>query len=126
VPEPHDGHDRRQHLRVRLDGRALLVADPRTGLVVAKGQLVDLSEGGCQVRIRCHVRMHVAARVRLNLGGNVLWLPVITRWEHHDSTGWTLGCAFDRLTPGKQAALRRILFELSLTRADTAEGSAAG
>jgi len=50
----------------------------------------------------------------------VLWLPVVTRWVRHDPSGWTLGCAFGRLTPKKQATLRTILFELSLTRADLA------
>jgi hypothetical protein len=70
--------------------------------------------------------VHAAARVRLNLAGNVLWLPVVTRWTRHDSTGWTLGCAFDRLAPKKQAALRTMLFELSLTRADPAANTVEG
>jgi hypothetical protein len=128
VPQADDGHDRRQRERDPFRGRVLLIADPRAGLLTAKGRLMDLSEGGCQVHIRCRVRAHVAARLRLDVGGTVMWLPVVTRWTHPDATGWTLGCAFERLTPKKQATLRRMLFEVSLTRiarrAHTDEGGA--
>jgi hypothetical protein len=117
VPQADDRHDRRQRERAALGGRVLLIADPRAGLISAKGHLVDLSEGGCQVHIRSRVGAHVAARLRLDLGGTVMWLPVVTRWARPDATGWTLGCAFERLTPKTQAKLGRMLFELSLGRA---------
>ncbi len=118
MPEAPDGHNRRQHERLQLEGRVVLIADPRKGLIGAKGQLVDVSEGGCQVRIRSRVGVGIAARVRLNVAGSVLWLPAVTRRARQDSTGWTLGCAFERLTPKKQAALRTMLFDLSIRRAE--------
>src|SRR5258705_2406050 len=78
MPTPEENH--RQHERVRLGGRAFLLVDPRSGLVTARGQLVDLSEGGCQLRLQRRVDPHRVGRVRLVLAGKALWLPVVTRW----------------------------------------------
>ena len=106
----------RRHERVRLGGSALLIVDPRLGMIGAIGNLVDLSEGGCQLRVQRRIDAHLAGRVRLELAGHTSWFPVVTRWVRRDSQGWTVGCAFDRLTPEKQATLHEALFELSLTR----------
>jgi hypothetical protein len=113
--EAHDD-SRRRHERVRLGGRALLIVDPRLGMVGAKGELIDLSEGGCQLRLHRRVQAHLAGRVRIELAGKTSWFPVVTRWVRGDSAGWTIGCAFDRLTTDKQEILRNALFELSLAR----------
>jgi hypothetical protein len=113
--EAHDD-SRRRHERVRLGGRALLIVDPRLGMVGAKGELIDLSEGGCQLRLHRRVQGHLAGRVRIELAGKTSWFPVVTRWARGDSEGWTVGCAFDRLTTDKQEILRNALFELSLAR----------
>jgi c-di-GMP-binding flagellar brake protein YcgR len=115
-----DEHNRRRHERVRLGGRALLIVDPRLGMVGAKGQLIDLSEGGCQLRVQTHLDAHLAGRVRLDLAGKALWLPIITRWVRRDSEGWTVGCAFDRVPAQKQDTLQAALFELSLSRRQVA------
>ncbi|MGO9876797.1 MAG: PilZ domain-containing protein [Acidimicrobiia bacterium] len=114
--EAPDNRNLRRHQRVRLGGGALLIVDPRLGMVGAKGHLIDLSEGGCQLRVQCRLDAHLAGRVRLELAGKVLWFPVITRWVRRDSEGWTVGCAFDRVTTEKQETLKAALFELSLTR----------
>jgi hypothetical protein len=106
--------DRRRHDRVRLGGSALLIVDPRWGLIGAKGQLIDLSEGGCQLSFRRHVDADLAGRVRLTLGGKALWFPVVTRQVVRDGDGWTVRCAFGGLTTKKQDTLRTVLFELSL------------
>jgi hypothetical protein len=113
---------RRRHERVRLGGRALLIVDPRLGMVGAKGELIDLSEGGCQLRLHRRVHAHLAGRVRIDLAGKTSWFPVVTRWVRGDQQGWTVGCAFDRLTTEKQEILRNALFELSLTRRPGADG----
>jgi hypothetical protein len=108
--------DRRRHQRVQLGGSALLFVDPRRGLIGAKGNLVDLSEGGCRLRFRRHVDGDLAGRVRLNIAGKALWFPVVTRHVVADRDGWTVGCAFVGLTPKKQERLRALLFELSVER----------
>ena len=79
------------------------------GLISATGRLVDLSEGGCQLRLFHHVDPYLAARVRLDVAGQAFWMPVVTRWIRHDADGWTVGCAFDRPTAEKQIALREVL-----------------
>ncbi|MGO9876606.1 MAG: PilZ domain-containing protein [Acidimicrobiia bacterium] len=112
-----DWHDtQRRHERVRLGGTALLIVDPRWGLISAIGSLIDLSEGGCQLRFQRRVDTPLAGRVRLELAGRTSWFPVITRWARHDTDGWTVGCMFDRLTPEKQDTLRAALCELSRAR----------
>ena len=114
--ESHRRRDRRRHERVRLGGRALLVVDPRRGLIGAKGQLIDLSEGGCQLSFRRHVDAHLAGLVRLKIGRKPLWFPVVTRQVVSDGAGWTARCAFNGLSSKKQDTLQLLLFELSLSR----------
>ena len=100
---------RRAHERFRLGGLARLVFDHPAGLVTATGRLVDLSEGGCQLRFHAHVAANLAARVRIDVAGETFWLPVLTRWVRRDAGEWTVGCAFDRPTPEKQLAMRAVL-----------------
>ena len=104
-----DEKAQRLHQRVRIGGDARLVIDHPNGLVTAIGELVDLSEGGCQVRFHKHVDPYLAARLKLELAGKALWLPVVTRWVRRDAAGWTVGCAFDRPTAEKCEALRAVL-----------------
>ena len=112
TPDP----TRRRHERVRLGGTAFLIVDPRRGLLGAKGRLIDLSEGGCQLRLRRRVDAHLAGRVRLAIASKALWFPVITTSVRADEGGWTVRCAFNRLSAEKRDTLRDLLFELSLTR----------
>jgi hypothetical protein len=114
--ETLDHRTRRRHERVRLGGTALLIVDPRRGPIGAKGKLIDLSEGGCQLRLLRRVDAHLAGLVRLSLAGKALWLPVTTASVRADSNGWTVRCAFNQLGAEKRDALRELLFELSLTR----------
>jgi hypothetical protein len=103
----------RRHARVRLGGTARLLFDQHDTMVSAMGVLVDLSEGGCQLRFAQRIEPHLAARVRLDLAGNSLWLPVVTRWARRARDGWTVGCAFDGLTPQKTELIRTLLMELA-------------
>ena len=107
--ELHGDACRRQHERFRLGGIARLLVDHPAGLITATGRLVDLSEGGCQLRFFRHVDLHLAARVRLEIAGENVWMPVLTRWVRRDAEGWTVGCTFDRPTAEKEQAIRAIL-----------------
>jgi hypothetical protein len=107
-----DSTTRRRHERVRLGGIARLIADRHDHMVSEMGSLLDLSEGGCRLRFQRAVEPHLAARVRLDIAGDALWLPVLTRWVQRDAEGWTVGCRFDGLTAQKQDAIRRILAQL--------------
>lgn len=89
------------------------MVDQHHTMVSAMGVLVDLSEGGCQLRLVRSVEPHLAARVRLDIAGNSHWLPVVTRWVRRSPDGWTVGCAFDGLTPQKAETIRTLLGHLS-------------
>jgi hypothetical protein len=93
-----------------------LFVDPRRGLIGAKGNLVDLSEGGCRLHFRRHVDADLAGRVRLEIAGKAFWMPVLTRGVLRDGDGWSVRCMFVGLSAKKQETLRRLLFELSLER----------
>ena len=90
-----------------------MLVDQEQGASSALGHLVDLSEGGCQLRLQRSVGAHRAARVRLDIGGRQMWFPVLTRWVRPEGRDWTVGCCFDRLTPEKQESLRLLLAELA-------------
>ena len=100
---------RRQHERFRLGGVSRLVVDHPAGLITATGHLIDLSEGGCQLRFFRPVDLHLAARVRLEVAGEAFWMPLLTRWIRRDPSGWLVGCSFDRPTDEKQRVIRSLL-----------------
>jgi hypothetical protein len=106
-----DERPRRQHERIRLGGSVRLMVDTPDGLRTATGQIVDLSVGGCAIRLHRCVDAALAGRVHVEVAGKAMWLPVITRWVRGDPRGFTVGCAFDRLTPEKQKAVGSLLLE---------------
>ena len=85
------------------------VAADDDGLRTATGEIVDLAVDGCVVRANRSIGPDLAGRVRIELAGNATWLPVITRSVRPDSRGWTVECAFDRLTPDKQRVVAGLL-----------------
>ena len=106
-----DERPRRRHERIRLGGSVRLMLDTSDGLRTACGQIVDLSVGGCAIRVHRIIETDLAGRVQVDVAGKSMWLPVITRWVRADSRGWTVGCAFDRLTPEKQQLISALLRE---------------
>jgi hypothetical protein len=92
-----------------VGGIVRVLIDTSDGLVTASGEVIDLSEGGCAVRIHRQVEPHLPGRVKVEVAGRTLWLPILTRWVRADSRGWLVGCAFDRPTPEKQHAIRALI-----------------
>jgi hypothetical protein len=106
-----DERPRRQQKRIQVGGGARLLIDTPDGLITTFGQIIDLSEGGCALRIHRPLDVQLAGRVNVEVAGNAIWLPVLTRWVRGDSRGWTVGCEFDRPTSEKQQAIRVLLLE---------------
>ena len=104
---------RRQHERMRLAESVRLILDTSGGLRTAWGEIIDLSEGGCAIRVHRNIACDLAGRVRIEVDGHATWLPVITRSVRADSRGWTLHCAFDGLTPDKQGVIAALLSDRS-------------
>jgi PilZ domain len=91
----------------------MLLTDP--GPEPIAGDLIDVSRGGCQVRLQRRVDPHTTAQVRLALAGDMMWFPIVTSWVRQDSDGWIVGCIFEPLATPMQDALRKVITELSLT-----------
>jgi hypothetical protein len=106
-----DERPRRQQKRLRFGGPVRLFIDTSDGLIIANGHIIDLSEGGCALRVHRPIESNLVGRISLEVAGKALGLPVLTRWSHADSRGWTLGCQFDRPTPEKQHAVRVLMLE---------------
>lgn len=106
-----DERPRRQKERIRLGGNIRLLIDTPAGLVTTTGQIIDLSAGGCAIRVHRKVESNLVGRVHVEVAGKAMWLPVTTRWVRSESHGWTVGCEFDRPTSEKQLAIRTLLSE---------------
>jgi len=85
--------------------------DAPDGLVHARGRIFDVSERGCQLRLHRGVDAQLAGRISVKIAGKESWLPVITRWAHEDTHGWTVRCTFDRPTHEQAHAIRALLSE---------------
>ena len=90
-----------------------MMVDTPSGLRVATGHLIDLSEGGCSIVSKTHVDANLAGRLQVTVAGTEIWLPALTRWVRSDSrtSGWLVGWSFDRPTDEKQRAIRELLWE---------------
>jgi hypothetical protein len=55
------------------------------------------------------VEPHLVGRVRLPLGGQDVWIPIVTRWARAQAQGWMVGAEFDRPTREKQDLVRRFV-----------------
>ena len=103
-----EGRDRprRQQQRVQLAGTIRLLIDTPDGVITANGQIIDLSEGGCALRLYRHVDAQQVGRVLVQVAGREVWVPVVIRWARADPHGWRVGCEFDRPTAEKQQVIR--------------------
>jgi hypothetical protein len=106
-----ESSSRRTQKRVRLAGSIRLLVDTPGGLITLAGQIIDLSEGGCALRVYRRVDSEQVGRVHVEVAGTALWIPVVTRWARRQPEGWLVGCQFDRPTIEKQRAIRTLVLE---------------
>jgi PilZ domain len=106
-----DERPRRLQKRIQLGGDVRLILDTPAGLITTAGQIIDLSEGGCALRVHLPVDAQMVGRVHVEVAGKKLGLPIVTRWTRADSRGWTVGCQFDRPTAEKRQAIRALMLE---------------
>jgi len=90
-----------------VSGAARLKLGDAAGVRSVSGTLVDLSEGGCCLRVYGRVDPNGDARVLLDVDGTPTWLPVTLRWAQPCSSGWMVGCEFDHPTPSTRERIRR-------------------
>ena len=101
--------EQRAHERVRVGGSVRLLLDTPTGIAIRVGQIIDLSEGGCAVRVYKRVSEGDSGQIHMEVGGGTLSLPVVVRWARDDNHSWRVGCLFDRPPDPKRAFVRDVL-----------------
>ena len=106
-----DIHGRRDE-RVPLQGALRLLVKGRDGFLVGSGEIIDLSAHGCAIRVRNRsIEPDLTGRIDVSIAGVSLSLPIVTRWVRAESDGYTVGCAFDDLTPEDNRAVHALLRE---------------
>ena len=106
-----DVNGRRQK-RVRVEGTLRLLVKGRSGFLVGSGEIVDLSEGGCAMRVRnSGIEAGLTGRIEIAIAGESLSWPIVTRWVRAEPGGWIVGCRFDDLTVEDQHAVHALMTE---------------
>ena len=106
-----DVNGRRQK-RVRVEGTLRLLVKGRSGFLVGSGEIVDLSEGGCAMRVRTSgIEAGLTGRIEVAIAGESLSWPIVTRWVRAEPGGWIVGCRFDGLTVEDQQAVHALITE---------------
>src|SRR5437868_4581617 len=72
---------RRRHPRVSVAGKVRLLADTEHGLITLAGTVVDLSVGGCAIRVHNPLDVGREARLELELDGDSIWVPGRVMWK---------------------------------------------
>lgn len=98
--------------RVPVGGTLRLMVKSGAGFLIASGEIMDLSPGGCAIRVE-HRSMEAGlhGRVDMAIAGESLSLPIVTRWVRADSDAWIVGCRFDELTFDDRRAIHALIAE---------------
>jgi hypothetical protein len=114
VEHPMDDAHGRRHERVRVEGTLRLLVKSGAGLLVDSGEIVDLSAGGCAIRVRNRsIEPGLEGRIEVAIKGESLSLPIVTRWVRVESGGRLVGCLFAGLTTEEQRAVYALMGETS-------------
>ena len=112
-PGNRDDDDRyiaqRRHERVPFTAGVTLMVEARGRLQRYSGYMLDLSEGGCALRVYSSVRTNARARLRIEIGNTAISVAFVTRWAKAESRGWTLGAEFDQPSLEQRAEIRRLI-----------------
>ena len=84
------------------------------GLLVDSGEIVDLSAGGCAIRVRNRaIEPDLEGRIEVTVAGESLSLPIVTRWVRVERDRRLVGCRFVGLTTEEQRAVHALIGETS-------------
>jgi hypothetical protein len=106
------GDEKRREGRLPVAGTLRLLVKSGPSFLLASGEIVDLSAGGCAVRIgNQKVDADLKGRIEVSIGGQSTSLPVVTRWVRAEGGGWIVGCRFFELTVKERHALQDLIIE---------------
>jgi hypothetical protein len=106
-------NDVRRDERAPVTGTLRLMVKSGVGYVLASGQIVDLSAGGCGVRVgHRELEADLKGRIEVTIAGQPFSLPVVTRWVRTEPDGSLIvGCRFFELNLREQRAIHQLIFE---------------
>jgi PilZ domain len=106
------GDEQRREGRVPVAGTLRLLVRSGAGFLLASGEIVDLSPGGCAVLIG-HSEMvaDLKGRIEVSIGGQSISLPVVTRWVRVEGDGCIVGCRFFELNVTELRAIQELMIE---------------
>jgi hypothetical protein len=104
------GDEQRREGRVPVAGTLRLMVKSGAGFLLASGEIVDVSPGGCAVRIR-HQELDadLKGRIDVAIGGQSISLPVVTRWVRPQGEASIVGCRFFELTVKERRAIQDLI-----------------
>src|SRR3954447_6663784 len=102
----------RRNDRVEVQGMLRLLVSSEAGFLVGSGEIVDLSAGGCAIRVgNRSIGPNLKGRIEVRIAGESLSLPIVTRWVRTDAHGYLVGCRFEDLTVENLRAVHALINE---------------
>ena len=109
-----DYHHRIRQARHPVEGTLRLLMTNGSGMLIGFGEIANISAGGCAIRVNNRrLEPNLNGRIELTIAGELVALPVMSRWVRADPDGLVVGCTFDGLTNDDRRVLDALLAELT-------------
>jgi hypothetical protein len=109
-----DYHHRIRQARHAVEGTLRLAMTSGSGLLIGFGEISDISVDGCAIRVNNRtLKPNLHGRIELPIAGELVALPVMSRWVRAEPDGLVVGCTFDGLTNDNRRVLNALLTELT-------------
>jgi hypothetical protein len=115
--------DQRREGRVPVAGTLRLLVKSGAGFLLAAGEILDVSAGGCAVRVgHAEIVTDLKGRIEISIGGQSISLPVVTRWIRADGDGCVVGCRFFELNVTELRAIQQLMIETCAVAIESSPG----
>jgi len=109
-----DYHHRIRQARHPVEGTLRLLMTSGSGMLIGFGEIVSISAGGCAIRVNNRtLEPNLHGRIELSIAGELVSLPVMSRWVRAEPDRLVVGCTFDGLTNDDRRVLDALLTELT-------------
>ena len=93
-------------MRIAVCTRVQIIAEDNGRVSRLEGHILDVSAGGCAVRVHAHLERGLALRLQLEVGGVALRVPGRVMWSKIREGAYIVGVCFENLGHEQEAALR--------------------
>jgi hypothetical protein len=109
-----DYFHRTRPARHPIEGTLRLMMKSGSGLLIGFGKITNISAEGCAIRVNNRtLEPNLHGRIELTIAGELVALPVMSRWVRAEPDGFVVGCTFDGLTSDNQRWLNALLAQLT-------------